>query len=54
MLAEILENTRKTKSYIKWQIYITLVLVVLPLIVALFLVPFMLRSIAAPVGAVVQ
>lgn len=39
VLAEILENTRKTKNYMKWSLYITIVLVVLPLLAALFIVP---------------
>jgi hypothetical protein len=32
MLAEILQQTRKTKSYMKWQLIITVALVVLPLL----------------------
>jgi hypothetical protein len=44
MLLAIYENTRKTKNYMKWQLYITLILVVLPLLAALFLVPVALSS----------
>lgn len=44
MLREILENTRKTKNYMKWQLYITLVLVVLPLLAALFVLPLAFKS----------
>lgn len=51
MLREILENTRKTKNYIKWQLYITIALVVLPLLAMLVLVPMVLRSIST-IGSV--
>lgn len=44
MLLAIYENTRKTKNYMKWQLYITLILVVLPLLAALFILPFALSS----------
>lgn len=44
MLKEIYENTRKTKNYMKWSLYITLILVVLPLLAALFIVPFAISS----------
>ena len=37
MLKEIYENTRKTKNYMKWSLYITIILVVLPLLAALFI-----------------
>ncbi len=44
MLAEILENSRKTKNYMKWQLYITIALVVLPLLAALAIIPMVLSS----------
>jgi hypothetical protein len=44
MLKEIYINTRKTKNYMKWQLYITLILVVLPLLAALFILPFAMSS----------
>lgn len=44
MLAEILENSRKTKSYMKWQLIITVALVVLPLLAALIIAPIALNS----------
>jgi len=46
MLQEIYENTRKTKNYMKWQLYITLILVVLPLLAAIFIVPFAMNSLS--------
>ena len=44
MLQEIFINTRKTKNYMKWQLYITLILVVLPLLASLAILPFALSS----------
>jgi hypothetical protein len=51
MLAEILENTRKTKQYIKWQLIITVALVVLPLLAMAFIVPMILNSLSSVYGA---
>ncbi len=45
MLLAIYENTRKTKNYMKWSLYITIILVVLPLLAALFILPFAMSSI---------
>lgn len=50
LLLEIYENTRKTKSYMKWQLYITLVLVVLPLLAALVVVPYVFKSLSSVYG----
>ena len=50
ILQEIYENTRKTKNYMKWQLYITIVLVVLPLLAALFIVPFAFKSLSSVYG----
>ena len=47
VLAEILENTRKTKKYMQWQFYITIVLVVLPLLAIAFVLPFVLKSVTS-------
>lgn len=44
MMLEILENTRKTRNYIKWQLYITVALVVLPLIGMLVMIPIVMSS----------
>ena len=46
VLLEILENTRKTKNYIKWQLYITIVMVILPLLALVVIVPMILKSVA--------
>lgn len=50
MLAEIYENTRKTKNYMKWQLIITVALVVLPLIATLILIPFMISTLSSVYG----
>ncbi len=47
MLAEILENSRKTKNYIKWQLIITVALVVIPLLVTIAVIPFALNSVSS-------
>ncbi|MEZ4180626.1 MAG: hypothetical protein R3B41_03925 [Candidatus Doudnabacteria bacterium] len=44
MLQEILENTRKTRNYIKWSVIITIAFVVLPLVGAVIALPIMLNS----------
>ena len=44
MMQEILTYTRKTHNYIKWQMYITIVLVVIPLLATIFLIPFVLKG----------
>jgi hypothetical protein len=45
LLQEIYENTRKTKNYMKWSLYITLVLVVLPLLAMVFILPMIMKTI---------
>lgn len=50
MLAEILENTRKTRNYIKWQMIITIALVVLPILGVLVMVPLALNSINSTIS----
>lgn len=45
MLAEILENSRKTKNYIKWQLIITVALVVIPFIAMLVILPMVINSV---------
>ena len=50
MLAEIYENTRKTKNYMKWQLIITVALVVIPLLATLFVIPFALKSLSSAYG----
>lgn len=50
MLVEILEQTRKTKNYMKWQLIITVALVVLPLIATLAIIPFVMHSLGNVYG----
>lgn len=54
VLSEILENTRKTKNYIKWQLYITIALVVLPILAMVAIVPMLMSSIGNMYGSVLQ
>lgn len=54
VLLEVLENSRQTKKYIQWQLYITIVLVVLPLVAMVFIVPMVLRSIGSMYSSVLQ
>jgi len=54
ILQEILENTQKTKKYIQWQLYITIALVVLPLIAMVAIVPMVLSSIGNMYGSVLN
>jgi predicted nucleic acid-binding Zn ribbon protein len=53
-LLEILENTRKTKRYMQWQFYITVVLVVLPLLAMVFIIPMVLNNLTAVYGGMLQ
>ncbi len=50
ILQEILKNTRKTKNYIKWQLIITVALVVLPLFATALLIPMALSSLGSVYG----
>jgi hypothetical protein len=50
MLAEILENSRKTKNYMKWQLIITVALVILPLLATVAIIPFVLNSVTSVYG----
>ncbi|HEX3096041.1 MAG TPA: hypothetical protein VHQ20_02890 [Patescibacteria group bacterium] len=50
LLEEIHSYSRKTKNYMFWQLVITVALVVVPLIGALILVPFMLRTLGSAYG----
>lgn len=51
LLEEIYENTRKTKNYMKWQLIITIALVVVPLLAAMFIIPMALKSLTDVYGA---
>ena len=50
MLAEILEQTRATKKYMKWQLIITVALVVLPIIGLVIIIPIVMSSLASVYG----
>jgi hypothetical protein len=45
MIAEIYKFTKQTRNYMRWQMYITLVLVVLPILASLVILPFAIKSI---------
>jgi hypothetical protein len=47
VLMEILENSRATKKYIKWQLYITVVMVVIPLIAMVVILPLVFKSVTS-------
>ena len=44
MIAEIHKFTKQTRNYMRWQMYITIILVVLPLLASLFILPFAIGS----------
>lgn len=50
MLLEILENSRQTKNYMKWQLIITVALVVLPILAVAIILPMVLSSVGAAYG----
>ncbi len=54
MLLDIYENTRKTKNYMKWQLIITVALIVVPLLAAIFVIPFALQSLTSTYSSVLQ
>lgn len=54
MLEEILKNTKQTKNYIKWQLIITVALVVIPLLASLILIPIALRSLTSVYSGILQ
>ena len=52
LLEEIHENSRKAKNYMKWQLIITVALVVVPLIITLVMIPIALSSITSVYSSV--
>jgi hypothetical protein len=44
LLEVIHDNSRKTKNYMKWQLIITVALVVIPLLATLILIPIALKQ----------
>ena len=47
LLEEIHDNSRKTKNYMKWQLIITVALVVIPLLVTLIMIPIAIKSLTS-------
>jgi len=55
MIKEIHSDMRKAKNYMKWQLIITVALVVLPLLAALVIIPIALSSLSSVYsGALIQ
>jgi hypothetical protein len=54
MLVEILENSRKTKNYMKWQLIITVGLVVVPLIAGVIIIPIVISSLSSAYSGILQ
>lgn len=44
---EILDNSRKTKRYMQWQFYITIVLIVLPILGMAVMLPMVMKSLGS-------
>ena len=47
LIREIHENTNKTKSYMKWQLIITMALVVIPVLAMLIIIPLVISSLSS-------
>lgn len=47
MLEEIYKNSKRTKSYMKWQLIITIAFVVIPLVATLIIIPYTIRSLTS-------
>lgn len=54
MLKEIYETSRKTKQYMKWQLIITVALVVVPLLASLIIIPIVLQSVTSSYTEILQ
>lgn len=54
VLEEILVNSRKTKNYMKWQLIITIALVVLPVLAIGFAIPIVMSSLSGVYGGALQ
>ncbi len=50
MIAEIYKFTRQTKNYMKWQLIITVALVVIPFIGALVIIPMVMSNLTSIYG----
>ena len=54
MIAEIHKFTKQTRNYMRWQMYIIIVLIVIPLLAGLFIVPFAFKSLESSYSSVLQ
>ncbi len=54
VLRLIYENTQKTKKYMQWQFYVTIVLVVLPLLAMAFVIPSILSNLGSVYSGALQ
>lgn len=54
VIKEIQDNTRKTKQYLKWQLIITIALVVLPLLAMVVIIPLVLSSLGSVYSGLLQ
>jgi phosphate/sulfate permease len=54
VLAEIYLNTKATKRYMQWQFYITIALVVLPILGLVVAIPMIMRSFGSMYGGLLQ
>ncbi len=50
MIREIHEDMRKARNYMKWQLIITIALIVIPLFASLFIIPYTLKSLGSAYG----
>ena len=50
LIREMHEDMRKAKNYMKWQLIITIGLVVIPLLASLFIIPYTLKSLTSSYG----
>jgi hypothetical protein len=54
MMQDIYKFTKQTRNYMRWQMYITIVLVVIPLLASLFILPFAFKSLESTYIAPLQ
>jgi hypothetical protein len=51
MLEEIYKVAKQTRSFMKWQLYITIILIVIPLLATIFLIPSALKGLSTYTGS---
>lgn len=54
LLEAIYESCERTRRYAQWQLYITVALVVLPLLAAVVFVPILLSNVLQTYSSVIQ